>query len=67
VASYAENTGKAFGSVSVHEDLESAVKNAWLVFEAVPEKLNIKIETFAELERLVSSWFETTMDYCRSC
>ncbi|KAG9640834.1 putative 3-hydroxyacyl-CoA dehydrogenase, partial [Aureobasidium melanogenum] len=52
VASYAENTGKAFGSVTVHEDLQSAVKNAWLVFEVVPEKLNIKIETFAELEKV---------------
>jgi hypothetical protein len=55
VASYAEATGKTPGKVAVFEDLESAVQDAWLVFEVVPEKLNIKIETFAELERLVSA------------
>ncbi|THW46325.1 putative 3-hydroxyacyl-CoA dehydrogenase [Aureobasidium pullulans] len=52
VASYAEATGKTPGKVAVFVDVESAVQDAWLVFEVVPEKLNIKIETFAELERL---------------
>ncbi|THX79170.1 putative 3-hydroxyacyl-CoA dehydrogenase [Aureobasidium pullulans] len=52
VASYAEATGKTPGKVAVFVDLESAVQDAWLVFEVVPEKLDIKIETFAELERL---------------
>lgn len=33
-------------------DMESALKDAWIVFEAVPEKLHIKIDTFAELEKL---------------
>lgn len=55
MASYAEATGKTPGKVAVFVDLESAVQDAWLVFEVVPEKLNIKIETFAELERLVSA------------
>ena len=58
MTSYAEATEKVPGNVTVYDDLESAVKNAWLVFEVVPEKLNIKIETFAELEKLVSSLFE---------
>lgn len=53
MASYAEATGKTHGKATAYEDLESAVKNAWLVFEVVPEKLNIKIETFAELEKVV--------------
>lgn len=53
MASYAEATKKPLGNVTVYDDLQSAVKNAWLVFEVVPEKLNIKIETFAELEKLV--------------
>lgn len=43
------------GVLSVHEDMQSAVETAWLVFEVVPEKLDIKIETFAELERLAPS------------
>lgn len=40
------------GSVRVFEDLETSVSNAWLVIEAVPEKLELKIETFAALESL---------------
>lgn len=53
VASYAQVTGCASpGSAEAFEDLPSALANAWLVFEAVPEKLAIKIETFAELEKL---------------
>jgi 3-hydroxyacyl-CoA dehydrogenase len=33
--------------------MKQAVRNAWLVIEAVPEKLELKIATFAELEALV--------------
>ncbi|KAK0618848.1 hypothetical protein B0T14DRAFT_584029 [Immersiella caudata] len=33
------------------EDLESAVKYAWLVIEAVPEKLELKVNTFGGLDR----------------
>lgn len=40
------------GNVRVFEDLEHAVANAWLVIEAVPEKLDLKISTFATLEQL---------------
>lgn len=40
------------GSAVAFEDLGAAVADAWLVFEAVPEKLSIKIDTFAELEAL---------------
>lgn len=43
------------GSVRVFEDLETAVSNAWLVIEAIPEKLELKIETFAALEALASN------------
>ena len=32
--------------------MKEAVANAWLVIEAVPEKLDLKIATFAELEAL---------------
>ncbi|KAI1109515.1 hypothetical protein F5Y14DRAFT_455951 [Nemania sp. NC0429] len=40
------------GVVTVHQDLETAVKDAWLVIETVPERLELKIATFAELESL---------------
>lgn len=36
----------------MHEDLAEAVKGAWNIIEAVPEKLQLKIDTFADLERL---------------
>ncbi|KAK4183952.1 hypothetical protein QBC35DRAFT_77161 [Podospora australis] len=38
------------GSYSASEDIETAVKEAWLVIEAVPEKIELKIDTFAELD-----------------
>jgi 3-hydroxybutyryl-CoA dehydrogenase len=34
------------------EDLESAVRGAWMVIEAVPEKLELKQAVFAELDKL---------------
>jgi len=42
------------GTVRAFEDIETAVKDAWLVIECVPEKLPIKIDTFAELEEKAS-------------
>ncbi|KAK3337658.1 hypothetical protein B0T19DRAFT_455545 [Cercophora scortea] len=44
-------TNTQLGSYSASEDIESAVKDAWLVIEAVPEKLQLKIDTMAELDR----------------
>lgn len=38
------------GEISTHQDLADAVADAWLVIEAVPENLGLKIATFAELE-----------------
>ncbi|TEA14961.1 3-hydroxyacyl-CoA dehydrogenase-like protein LAM1 [Colletotrichum sidae] len=38
------------GTVRTFQDLDSAVENAWLVIEAVPERIDVKIDTFAELE-----------------
>lgn len=40
------------GSATAAEDLKASVSNAWLVIEAVPEKLPLKISTFADLEKL---------------
>lgn len=41
-------------AVEAFEDVQEAVRNAWLVIEAVPEKLELKIETFAQLATAAS-------------
>ncbi|KAL4731808.1 hypothetical protein ACLX1H_000800 [Fusarium chlamydosporum] len=53
MSEYSDSTVR--GSVQAVEDLSEAVAKAWLVIEAVPEKLPIKISTFADLERLTSA------------
>lgn len=55
MASYAEKIGQTPGNAESFEDLADAVSNAWLVIEAVPEKIQLKIDTFAELETLTAS------------
>ncbi|KAL2126980.1 hypothetical protein VTI74DRAFT_11530 [Chaetomium olivicolor] len=40
------------GVAHAFESLQTALKDAWLVIEVVPEKLGLKIDTFAELEAL---------------
>ncbi|KAI7978650.1 hypothetical protein EIK77_001975 [Talaromyces pinophilus] len=52
VASYTHRTGKTHGQVTAFDQLEEAVSRAWLIIEAVPEKIELKIDTFAELDRL---------------
>ncbi|KAK7428254.1 hypothetical protein QQZ08_005151 [Neonectria magnoliae] len=43
------------GTVQAIDDLAKAVEKAWLVIEAVPEKLELKISTFVDLERLAAN------------
>lgn len=50
VASYAKKLGDKIGTAQGFESLEDALADAWLVIEAVPEKLQIKIDTFAQLD-----------------
>ncbi|KAL6806943.1 hypothetical protein GGI42DRAFT_366699 [Trichoderma sp. SZMC 28013] len=52
VSSYAQKTGKTPGKAEAFEDMQAAVSDAWLVIEAVPEKIQLKIDTFAELDIL---------------
>lgn len=40
------------GTLQTFEDVAAAVANAWLVIEAIPEKLDLKTSAFAELEAL---------------
>ncbi|WPH02917.1 Hypothetical protein R9X50_00578700 [Acrodontium crateriforme] len=48
---YAQTTRKTPGTLKVFEDLKPSIENAWLVIECVPEKLEIKQTTFADLEK----------------
>jgi 3-hydroxybutyryl-CoA dehydrogenase len=40
------------GRVSVSADLGGAVRNAWLVIEAIPERLDLKRQMFGQLDEL---------------
>jgi len=44
--------GAVTGHVSGKTELAAVVRNAWLVVEAVPEKLDVKREIFAELDSM---------------
>jgi 3-hydroxyacyl-CoA dehydrogenase len=44
----------SYKTVRAFEDIESAIKDAWLIIECAPEKLQIKIDTLAELESKAS-------------
>jgi 3-hydroxybutyryl-CoA dehydrogenase len=44
--------GAAAGHVRGETDLAAAVNNAWLVVEAVPERINVKQEVFAKLDAI---------------
>ncbi|KAJ6035396.1 hypothetical protein N7460_009571 [Penicillium canescens] len=41
----------ASGTYATFTEIPPAVQNAWLVIEAVPEKLDLKISTFAEVDK----------------
>ncbi|KAJ5101594.1 Dehydrogenase [Penicillium alfredii] len=43
-------TQAPFGNYKTFTEVEPAVANAWLIIEAVPERLELKIDTLAELD-----------------
>jgi 3-hydroxyacyl-CoA dehydrogenase len=51
IKTYTTMSGREAGSVEGLLSFEDAVKDCWLVFEAVPEVLHIKEDTFADLEK----------------
>jgi 3-hydroxybutyryl-CoA dehydrogenase len=44
--------GERTGEVDVSSDLGEAVRGAWMVVEAVPERLDVKREVFGQLDQL---------------
>lgn len=46
-----KKTISTFGDYSAFTDIDTAVRDAWLVIEAVPEKLQLKIDTMEELDQ----------------
>ena len=41
--------------MSQRADLAEAVTNAWLVVEAIPERLELKMEIFGQLDKLAAT------------
>jgi 3-hydroxybutyryl-CoA dehydrogenase len=48
-------TGVEPGQVSAEADLAEAVRNAWLVVEAIPERLELKKQVFGQLDELAAA------------
>jgi 3-hydroxybutyryl-CoA dehydrogenase len=48
-------TGVVPGRVSAEADLAEAVHNAWLVIEAIPERLELKRDLFGHLDELAAT------------
>jgi len=40
------------GTVTLFDDMAKAVENTWLIFEVIPEKLELKKKIFGELDKL---------------
>lgn len=51
IAAFTALSGKQPGTCQAVADLVEAVKDCWLVIEAVPEILGLKEDTFADLEK----------------
>ncbi|RMJ18387.1 hypothetical protein CDV36_001901 [Fusarium kuroshium] len=50
--SYLHRTSANKGTIRVFENLEHALEDAWLVIEAIPEIIELKIATFATLDTM---------------
>lgn len=51
----ASRRGAVAGTVRGDDDLETAVDGAWLVVEAIPERLELKTSVFGQLDRAVAA------------
>ena len=48
-------SGVVAGQVSAQADIADAVRNAWLVVEAIPERLELKQQIFGQLDELAAA------------
>jgi 3-hydroxybutyryl-CoA dehydrogenase len=48
-------TGSRAGQVALFDDLTEAVQGAWMVIEAIPERLDLKRDVFGELDELADA------------
>jgi 3-hydroxybutyryl-CoA dehydrogenase len=44
--------GRRKGNIVLFDNISEAVKNAWIIFEAIPEKLELKKNIFSDLDKL---------------
>lgn len=51
----AARDGGAVGTVRAFDDLDEAVAGAWLVVEAIPERIDLKTTVFGQLDRAVEA------------
>lgn len=51
----AARDGGAVGTVRAFDDLDEAVAGAWLVVEAIPERIDLKTTVFGQLDRAVAA------------
>jgi len=52
LSSLLSRTGHEASPVDFYDTLESAIENSWLIIEAIPENLDMKIELFSQLDKL---------------
>ena len=50
VDAYAKMAQKTPGKIQIFTELAPAIEKAWLIIESVPERLDIKVPTFGELD-----------------
>ena len=43
--------GRKKGNIVLFDDIANAVENAWIIFEAIPEKLELKKKIFSDLDK----------------
>lgn len=52
---YCRRSRQAPGKLHIYDDVEPAVRSAWLVVEALPEDLALKRQTFVEVDRAAAA------------
>jgi 3-hydroxybutyryl-CoA dehydrogenase len=48
-------TGSRVGQITLFDDLAEAVRGAWMVIEAIPERMDLKREVFGQLDEIADA------------